>query len=132
MKKYIIVCLLIALSACNNKKPAKNPGFKEILYYGTKEFEAHEKNAKISKEQAWKLQIEYFKPDSLYYISRLHFIVDSNYVFPQHTMLKLNEAYLTGVWVHTETGKVRFVVNNTFVNANSMGWVGATPNIDEE
>ncbi|TAJ15227.1 hypothetical protein DMA11_02140 [Marinilabiliaceae bacterium JC017] len=132
MKKYIIVCLLVALSACNNKKPAKTPGFKKILYYGTKEFEAHEKNAKISKEQAWELQIEYYKANNSQRSFSLFFIVDSNYIFPQHVKLKLNEAYLTGVWIHTETGEVRFVENNTLVNANSFGWFGNTPNIEEE
>ncbi|TAJ15226.1 hypothetical protein DMA11_02135 [Marinilabiliaceae bacterium JC017] len=132
MKKYIIVCLMVALSACNNKKPAKSPGFKEILYYGTKEFEAHEKNTKINKEQAWELQIEYFKPDSLSYLCRLYFIVDGNYVFPQYVRRKLNEARLTGVWVNTKTGVVRYVKNNSIVNLNSDGWYGKFPNIDEE
>ena len=86
-----------------------------VIAYGTPEFEEFVKNAPISLEKSWDIQLNFMKKSTddfsyNFYKSNvlLFFIANENYVFTtKHINNKLNEGYfLSGIWVNSKTGNV--------------------------
>ena len=111
-KNYILIILMIlTLISCT-----KGDDKMEIIAYGTPEFEEFIKNAPISLNEAWDIQLDFVKKNATsefaYGIYKgnvlLFFIVDNYYVFSMgHMNNKMVEGYfLSGTWVNTQTGEV--------------------------
>lgn len=113
IKQYlVIIFMILTLASCSNGEDKKM----EIITYGTPEFEEFVKNASISLDEAWEIQLNYMKKNinddfsyNFYKTNVLLFcIVDENYVFTtKHMNNKMKEGYfLSGVWVDMKTGNV--------------------------
>ncbi|MCP4971783.1 MAG: hypothetical protein GY932_14460 [Arcobacter sp.] len=111
-KHYITILLIVlTITSCTQGDDKM-----KIIPYGTEEFQEFTKDAPISLDEAWKIQLNFMKKnttDDLGY--RLYknnvgmfFIVDNYYVFSiGHLNNKMLEGYfLSGVWVDTKTGEV--------------------------
>lgn len=112
IKQYlVIIFMILTLISCSNGEEKM-----EIIAYGTPEFEEFVKNAPISLDEAWEIQLNYMKKNinddfsyNFYKTNVLLFcIVDENYVFTtKHMNNKMKEGYfLSGVWVDMKTGNV--------------------------
>lgn len=98
----------------------------DIIFFGTEDFNVFEQNAVISRSKAWKLQKQFLIENKMDTIGRtLYFIVDKNYIFSDYAKLKLNQASLRGISVHSETGNVKLSTNNIMItDLKSTGWRG--------
>lgn len=111
-KNYITVILLILTFISCSKGEDKM----EIIAYGTPDFQNLAKNAPISLDKAWEIQLSYMKKNITDEFSYkiyeknvgLFFIVDNYYVFSMgHVNNKMIEGYfLSGTWVNIKTGEV--------------------------
>ncbi|WP_419766788.1 hypothetical protein [Arcobacter sp.] len=82
----------------------------EIIAYGTPQFEKFVKNAPISLDEAWDIQLKFAKKNTdndLAYNIHI-FVLDRYYIFTMaHINNKALEGYfLDGIWVNANTGEV--------------------------
>ena len=108
--------------SCNN---IKTPDSMNIICFDTDKFVDFEMNAKINKEEAWDLQIEFCQQNNLEWGSPLYFVLDGNYIFSKYVHSKMNRAGLNGIWVNANTGKVIKVEQRTeVIQSNGYHWRG--------
>ena len=124
MTKFLLPILFCMILACCNKKTSKNK--KNIIYYGTSEFETFEQKAIIKKENAWEIQNKFLslrKRDTM--PGTLYFAINGKYIFSDYANLKLNEATTKGIQVDSETGEVVVIDEGKKIeNLKSLGWRG--------
>lgn len=112
LKNYLtIILLILTLTSCS-----KGEEKMEIIAYGTPQFEEFVKNAPISLDEAWDIQLNFAKKntdnDLAYNIHKdnvlLFFVLDGYYIFTMaHINNKALEGYfLDGIWVNANTGEV--------------------------
>lgn len=121
MRKIVVICIVIIIS-CNN---IKTPESMNVICFDTEEFIDFERNAKINKEEAWLLQIEYCQQNNLEWGSPLYFVLDGNYIFSEYVIPKMNRAGLNGIWVNANTGEVKKVEKKTeVIQSKGYHWRG--------
>ena len=123
----IIFLISIFLIGCDKKiiKNNKNVEVKKmnIIYYESKEFEEFiDKNPKISLNKAWELHQQYYNKTLNENIIRMNFIIDDYYVFSKNVEYKLMEASIEGLWIHSNTGEVKYIKSNKTLMPNDFGW----------
>ena len=124
-KNYIILLLIIlTLTSCVKGEERMN-----VIAYGTPEFEEFVKNAPISLEKSWDIQIEFYKnnPKGMEYnlyktSSSLYYIVNKYYVYTLKPLMKTKPKgkLLSGIWVNSMSGDVRYNNNDTIIEAESF------------
>ena len=129
-KNYILIILMIlTLTSCT-----KGDDKMEIIAYGTSEFDEFIKNAPISLNKAWDLQLDFFKQNftndvkgamnynSYKKTSVMYFIVDKYYVYTLRPLMKTKPKgkLLSGIWVNSISGEVEYNNNNTIIEAKSF------------
>jgi len=122
----VIILILLTFASCNQEDKT------EIITYNTSEFKEYVKNTPISLDEAWKIQLNFYKnnpkkmPYNLYkQNSAMYFIVDKYYVYTLKPLIKTKPKgkLLSGIWVNSITGEVRYINNDTIVQAESFsGW----------
>ncbi len=125
IKNYIILLLIVlTLTSCT-----KGEDKMEIIGYGTPEFEEFVKKAPISLDKSWNIQIEFYKnnPKNMEYdlykqSSSLYFIIDKYYVYTLRPLMKTKPKgkLLSGIWVNSLSGEVKYNNNDTIIEAESF------------
>lgn len=125
IKNYIILLLIVlTLTSC-----IKGEDKMEIIGYGTPEFEEFVKKAPISLDKSWNIQIEFYKnnPKNMEYdlykqSSSLYFIIDKYYVYTLRPLMKTKPKgkLLSGIWVNSLSGEVKYNNNDTIIEAESF------------
>jgi len=120
IKNYIIILLIVLTLVSYTQAEEKM----KIIPYGTTEFKEFVKNAPISLDEAWNLQLKYYedkKEDKVG--SPLFFIIDEYYVFSPYRNNKIPEVRLEGIWVDSKTGETKYIQNNIKLKPKSQfGW----------
>ena len=119
-KNYILIILMIlTLISCT-----KGDDKMEIIAYGTPEFEEFIKNAPISLNEAWDLQLKYYKDKNQEEVGApIFFIINNHYVFSPYRNSKIPEVRLEGVWVNSNTGETKYIDNDKKLKPKSQfGW----------
>ena len=124
IKKIIIMSLLFLTIGCNDIKEKKM----NVIYHGTKEFDSFVKQVPISLNKAYELSNEFYKNnkgESKEHFFSLYFIVNDYYVFSPYVNLKIPNTNITGIWVDSKTGEVKYIENDTeFRRKSQFGWSG--------
>ncbi|MHC5311073.1 hypothetical protein ACYSNM_13610 [Myroides sp. LJL116] len=108
MKKIIglsILCCILSIVSCETTQ-SKFLQENDIIYYGTKEFEAFEKNAPIKLHHAWKIQKQFALERNELPENWLFFVINNYYVFNSSIEPKQREVFLKGIWVNAENAEV--------------------------
>ncbi len=97
----------------------------EIIAYGTSEFDEFVKNAPISLDEAWELQLKYYEEQNQKVIgSPLFFIIDDKYIFTPYYNAKTLEVKIEGVSINSKTGKTNYIDKKIKLEPTSQfGWV---------
>ncbi len=125
-KIFLFVFIITIFISC-----AEGDNKMQRIEYGTPEFSEFVKNASISLDESWRLQLDFAKKNYSENDYRMHkkyaaliFIVDDHYVYTmEHSLSKMLKGYLLkGIWVNTNTGKVFKNDKSPYIKALSYGW----------
>lgn len=127
-KNYILILIItLILASCTQGNDKM-----KIIEFRTDKFNEYVKDAPITLEQAWKIQLNFANTnysDKMYKIqeseSKLFFIVDDHYIFTLgHINSKQVKGFLyDGIWVNAKTGKVFEKKLSKIVQAKQpIGW----------
>ncbi len=124
-KMFFLSYLLIGCESTNeitNKKKDNNMEKKSmnIIHYETKEF--MNKKPKIDLDKAWELHQKYHKRPLNKMVYSMYFIIDNYYVFSEYAKSKLMEASVEGLWIHSETGEVKYIKSDEIIMPQGLGW----------
>jgi hypothetical protein len=127
-----IFLIFLLLNGCENKNILQKDNKDEhmeikkmnIIYYGSKNFkEFVNKQPKISLNKAWEIHQKHYNKKLDEDIVRVNFIIDNYYVFSKDVNYKLMQASMSGLWVHSDTGKVIVKNENKLINLYEQeGW----------
>ncbi|WP_428740047.1 hypothetical protein [Sulfurimonas sp.] len=125
IKHYLtIIFMILTLTSCSNGEEKM-----DIIAYGTPEFEEFVKNAPISLDEAWEIQLDFYKnnPKKMEYSlykqnSVMYFIVDNYYVYTLRPLMKTKPKgeLINGIWVNSVSGEVKYNNNNITIEAESF------------
>ncbi len=116
--------MILTLTSCSNGEEKM-----DIIAYGTPEFEEFVKNAPISLDEAWEIQLDFYKnnPKKMEYSlykqnSVMYFIVDNYYVYTLRPLMKTKPKgeLINGIWVNSVSGEVKYNNNNITIEAESF------------
>ena len=98
--------MILTLTSCSNGEDKKM----EIIAYGTPEFDEFVKNAPISLDEAWGLQLKYYEEQNQKVIgSPLFFIIDNKYIFTPYYNAKTLEVKIEGIAIDSKTGETNYI-----------------------
>lgn len=121
MKRSLpIIVTILMLTSCNSEDNKI-----EIIAYGTSEFNEFVKNAPVSLDEAWELQLKYLSSEKQKTIgSPLFFIIDNKYIFTPYYNAKIPEVRVEGVIVDSKTGETDYVKKNIRLRpVSQFGWI---------
>jgi hypothetical protein len=98
----------------------------KVIAYGTPEFNTFIKNVKISPQEAWDIQLEYYKNNKMKTIGvPLFFIINDKYLFTPYYNPKIPEVTIKGVAVDSKTGFAEYINKKIKIKPKSQfGWRG--------
>ncbi len=111
--------MILTLTSCSNGEEKM-----DIIAYGTSEFDEFVKNAPISLDEAWELQLKYYEEQNQKVIgSPLFFIIDGKYIFTPYYNAKILEVKIEGVAVDSKTGETNYINKKIKLEPTSQfGW----------
>lgn len=112
--KLLLIMLQLIIIGCNDNQD------KSYYIYNSKEYQDKVKEFKINIDQANEIFAKiYFKefPEKKEHYSTLSIIYGDYYLFPSRPYnLKVGKYFLSGYWVNGNTGEIKKVENNDFIN----------------
>ncbi|MCP4971782.1 MAG: hypothetical protein GY932_14455 [Arcobacter sp.] len=132
--KKIIIFFLISfiLIGCENTDIRNKKNLEKsmeiqkmnIIHYDTKEFKNYmEIKPRISLNEAWILHQKYYKRPLNEMVYSMYFLINNYYVFSSYAEDKLMEASIEGLWIHSQTGEIKYVKDKTMISPkNQGGW----------
>jgi hypothetical protein len=98
LKFFIAVFIVILTISCSREGDKM-----KVIAYGTPEFNMFVKNVKISPQEAWDIQLEYYKNNKMKTIGvPLFFIINDKYLFTPYYNPKIPEVTIKGVAVDSK------------------------------
>ncbi len=122
-------CLVILFIAITLTSHAQDTEKMKLIAYGTPGFEEFVKNAPISLEESWRIQIKFYKenPKGMdYHVwvknSVMYFVSDKYYVYTFRPLSKMKPkgSLLGGIWVDSISGEAKYDPNDTVIEAESF------------
>jgi len=120
----ITISSFLAFIGCKTKQE-KFLSNHSVLFYKTNAFDSFLTNAKIKPKEALNLVVEYSKNNNITKPHLFYFVIDKHYVFSYYINKKIPEVCVGGLWVDSETGRIKKVEDKTCLKAyDEYDWSG--------
>jgi len=120
LKSYLTsVLIILTLISCT-----KGDSKMEVIEYNTPEFKEYIKNAPISLDKAWELQLKYLSDTNKEIVgSPLFFIINDKYLFTPYYNPKIPEVRIEGIVIDSITGDASYISETIKLKPKSQfGW----------
>jgi len=120
LKSYLISVLIVLTFIACTKEDNKI----KVLKYNTPAFKQYIKNAPISLDKAWELQLKYLSDVKKEKVgSPLFFIINDKYLFTPYYNPKTPEVRIEGVVIDSRTGEAGYMSKTIKLKPTSQfGW----------